>query len=162
MEVRLDDLFENPAWRHQTGSSFLERCLMFLTIGPASGVRQQSRKHVGDTGNPSGNYFRFGRHYGMARAPSEATRERRRQQRCRRDPKGPAGKFFCPVKLRRRCRLLLPVRCRHGGSRLLATRSKRDTSRSQDVRPFTNRPVNNGLPVECLSNDVIIIEKYPS
>ena len=35
LEVRLYDLFENPAWRHQTGSSFPERCLMFLTIGPA-------------------------------------------------------------------------------------------------------------------------------
>ena len=51
VEVRLDDLCENPAWRHQTGSSIPERCLMFLTIGPASGGRQRSGKHVGNTGN---------------------------------------------------------------------------------------------------------------
>ena len=108
---------------------------MFLTIGPASGVRQRSRKHVGDTGNPSGKLL-------PVCAATMEWRERRRQRRRRRSPKGRAGKFVCPVKLRRRCRLLLPVRCRHGGSRLLATRSKRDTSRLQDVRPFTNRLVN--------------------
>ena len=50
-EVRLDDLFEIPAWQHQTGSSIPERCLMFLTIGPTSGGRQRSGKHVDDTGN---------------------------------------------------------------------------------------------------------------
>ena len=54
VEVRLDDLVENPAWRHQTGSSILERRLMFLTIGPASGGRQLSGKHVSNTGNHSG------------------------------------------------------------------------------------------------------------
>ena len=37
VEVRLDDLRENPAWRQQTGSSIPERCLIFLTIGQASG-----------------------------------------------------------------------------------------------------------------------------
>ena len=54
VEVRSDDLRENPARWHQTGSRIPERCLMFLTIGPASGGRQQSGKYVGNTGNHSG------------------------------------------------------------------------------------------------------------
>ena len=54
VEVRLDDLCENPAWRQQTGSSILERCLMFLTIGRDSGGRGRPGKHVGNTENHSG------------------------------------------------------------------------------------------------------------
>ena len=54
VEVRLDDLVENPAWRQQTGSSIRERCLMFLRIERASGGRGQREKHVGNTGNHSG------------------------------------------------------------------------------------------------------------
>ena len=53
VEVRLDDLRENPAWRQQTGSSIPERGLMFLRIGRASGGRGRPGKHVGDTGNHS-------------------------------------------------------------------------------------------------------------
>ena len=54
VEVRLDDLCENPAWRQQTRSSIPERYLMFLTIGQASSGRRRSGKHVGNTGNHSG------------------------------------------------------------------------------------------------------------
>ena len=54
VEVRLDDLVENPAWRQQTGSSIPERCLMFLTIGRDSGGRGRPGKHVGNTENHSG------------------------------------------------------------------------------------------------------------
>ena len=54
VEVRLDDLVENPAWRQKTGSSIPERCLMFLTIWRDSGGRGRSGKHVGNTGNHSG------------------------------------------------------------------------------------------------------------
>ena len=60
VEVRLDDLVENPAWRQQTGSSIPERCLMFLTIGQVSGGRQRSGKHVDNTETTTENYFRFG------------------------------------------------------------------------------------------------------
>ena len=53
VEVWLDYLCENQAWRQQIGSSFPEWCLMFLTIGPASGGRRRPGKHVCNTGNHS-------------------------------------------------------------------------------------------------------------
>ena len=66
--IRIDDLRENPAWRQQTGSSTSERYLMFLTIGPASGGRQQSGKHVGNTGNQPGKLLPvWCRHAGIRR-----------------------------------------------------------------------------------------------
>ena len=40
VEVRLDDFRRIPAWRQQTGSSIPQRCLMFLSIGRASGGRR--------------------------------------------------------------------------------------------------------------------------
>ena len=70
LEVRLDDICGIPAWRHQTGSSFPERCLMCLAIGPPSGDRHRSRKHVGDTGNRSGILLPVRCHHGGIRPKS--------------------------------------------------------------------------------------------
>ena len=54
VEIRLDDLVENPAWRQQTGSSIPDRCLMVLRIERTSGGRRRPEKHVGNIGNHSG------------------------------------------------------------------------------------------------------------
>ena len=104
VEVRLDDLVENPAWRQQTGSSIPERCLMFLRIGRASGGRGQPGKHVGNTGNQWGKLLpAWCRHGGIRRKSTGPASDSRISSRKRGfDTQHHAGK-------------LLPVLCRHGG-----------------------------------------------
>ena len=106
VEVRLDDLCGIPAWRHQTGSSFPERCLMCLAIGPPSGDRHRSRKHVGDTGNQSGILLPvWCRHGGIRRKSTGPASDSPNPSRKRvYDTEYQPGK-------------LLPVYCRHGGFR---------------------------------------------
>ena len=53
VDLRLDELRGNPAWRQQTGSSNRELCLMFPRIGRVSGGRGRPGKHVSNTGNHS-------------------------------------------------------------------------------------------------------------